>query len=105
VRIHLAGEHALEFDLLDVRGEPVEVGGNRLGGAVVLFGFGQVEKLSSAGQAIAERADPVDDLVERGAFLAELLRPLRVVPDVRVLELAGYLLETLAFCVVVKDTP
>jgi hypothetical protein len=70
VRVHLAGEHALEFDLLDVRGEPVEVGGNRLGGAVVLLRFGQVEQFAGAVQAIAERADPVDDLVKRGALLA-----------------------------------
>jgi len=86
-------------------GEPIEVDGNRFGGAVVLFGFGQIEKFVGAGQAVAERADAVDDLVERRALLAELLRPLRVVPDVRVLEFAGYFLETLAFCVVVKDTP
>ena len=88
-----------------MRGEPVEVGGNRLGGAVVLLGFGQVEQFAGAGQAVAERSDPVDDLVERGAFLAELLRLFRVVPDVWILELPGYLLETLALGVVVKDTP
>jgi hypothetical protein len=105
VRIHLAGEHALEFDLLDVRGESVEVGGNRLGGAVVLLGFGQVEQFAGPGQAVAERANAIDDPVERSAFLAELLRPLRVVPDVWVLELPGYFLETLALGVVVKDTP
>jgi hypothetical protein len=86
-------------------GEPVEIGGNRPGGAVVPFGFGQVEKFAGAAQAIAERTNPVDDLVERGALLAELLGPLRVVPDVRVLQLAGYFLETLALGVVVKDTP
>ena len=88
-----------------MRGESVEVGGNRLGGAVVLLGFGQVEQLAGAAQAVAERSDPVDDLVERGAFLAELLRLFRVVPDVWILELPGYLLETLALGVVVKDTP
>ena len=88
-----------------MRGEPVEIGRNRLGGAVVLLGFGQVEQFSSASQTVAERADAVDDLVERGALLAELLRPLRVVPDVWVLEFPGYFLETLALGVVVKDTP
>jgi hypothetical protein len=105
VRVHLAGEHALELDLLDVRRESVEVGGNRFGGAVVLLGFCQVEQFAGPGQAVAERANAVDDLVERGALLAELLGPLRVVPDVRVLQLAGYFLETLALGVVVKDTP
>jgi len=88
-----------------VRGEAVEVGGNRLGGAVVLLGFGQVEQFAGPGQAVAERANAVDDPVERSTLLAELLRPLRVIPDVRVLELPGYFLETLALRVVVKDTP
>jgi hypothetical protein len=105
VRVHLAGEHALELDLLDVRGESVEVGGNRLGGAVVLLGFSQVEQFAGPGQAVAERANTVDDPIERSALLAELLRPLRVVPNVWVLELPGYFLETLALGVVVKDTP
>ena len=88
-----------------MRGEPVEVGGNRLGGAVVLLGFGQFEQFAGAAQAIAERADAVDDPVERSAFLAELLRPLRIVPDVWILEFPGYFLETFTLGVVVKDTP
>ena len=88
-----------------MRGESVEIGGNRLGRAVVLLGFGQVEQFTGPGQAFAERADSVDDPVERSAFLAELLGPLRVVPDVGVLEFAGYFLEALALGVVVKDTP
>jgi hypothetical protein len=40
-----------------------------------------------------------------GALLAELLRAFRVVPDVRILELAAYFLEPVALGVVVKDTP
>jgi hypothetical protein len=32
------------------------------------------------------------DLLEFGAFLAQFLRALRVVPDARLLEFAGYLL-------------
>ena len=88
-----------------MRRESVEVGGNRFGGAVVLLGFGQVEQFAGPGQAVAERANAVDDPVERSAFLAELLGPLRVVPDVWVFELAGYFLEALALGVVVKDTP
>ena len=45
-----------------------------------------------------------DDLLEFGAFLAQFLRALRVVPDARLLEFAGYFLQTLIFIVVIKDT-
>jgi len=34
-----------------------------------------------------------------------LLRALRVVPDVRIFQLAAYFLEAFALAVVVKDTP
>jgi hypothetical protein len=45
-----------------------------------------------------------DDLLEFGALLAQFLRALRVVPDARLLEFAGYFLQTLIFIVVIKDT-
>jgi hypothetical protein len=45
-----------------------------------------------------------DDLLEFGALLAEFLRALRVIPDARLLEFAGYFLQTLIFIVVIKDT-
>ena len=105
VRIHLAGEHALEFELLDMLRQPFDVGGNRLGRAVVLFGLGQFEQFVGAVQALVERADAVDDLVERSALLAELLCAFRVVPDVRIFQFATDFLETFALGVVVKDTP
>jgi hypothetical protein len=105
MRIHLAGKHALEFELLDVRAEPVDIIRNSDGCAVVVLGLCQFEQFIGTGQTVAKRANAVDDPVERGAFLAQLLGPFRVVPDVRVLELAGYFLETLALGVVVKDTP
>jgi hypothetical protein len=44
------------------------------------------------------------DLLEFGAFLAQFLRALRVVPDARLLEFPGYFLQTLIFIVVIKDT-
>jgi hypothetical protein len=45
-----------------------------------------------------------DDLLEFGALLAQFLRALRIVPDARLLEFAGYFLQTLIFIVVIKDT-
>jgi hypothetical protein len=43
-------------------------------------------------------------LFKPGAFLAELLRPIRVVPDAGLFELASYFLQALVLVVVIKDT-
>jgi hypothetical protein len=48
--------------------------------------------------------EAVDDLLELGAFSAEILRALGIVPNAGLLELAGYFLEALVFVVVIKDT-
>jgi hypothetical protein len=105
VRVHLAREHALELELLDVPGQRVDVARDGGRSALVAFGLGQFEQFAGTGEVVAERTDAVDDAVERRALLAELLRALRVVPDVRVFQLAAYFLEPFAFAVVVKDTP
>jgi len=105
VRVHLAGEHALEFELFDVCGQAIDVARHRFGGAGVVLRLGEVQQLIGAVQPFAERANAIDDAVELSTLLAELLRALRVVPDVRVFELASYFLEPIALDVVVKDTP
>jgi hypothetical protein len=46
----------------------------------------------------------VDDFLELRAFLTELLRPLRILPDIGLLELAGDFLQALVLVVVIKDT-
>jgi hypothetical protein len=43
-------------------------------------------------------------LFQLGALPAELLSPIRVVPDPRLFELAGYFLQALVLIVVIKDT-
>jgi hypothetical protein len=45
-----------------------------------------------------------DHLLELGAFLAELLGTIRVVPDAGLFELANYFLQPLVLVVVIKDT-
>ncbi|GAB6424868.1 hypothetical protein bcgnr5379_62020 [Bacillus cereus] len=66
---------------------------------------GDAEQLQAAEQALGEGADAVDDLFQRGALAAEVLRPFGVVPDVGAFQLAVYFFQTLDFGVVVKDTP
>jgi hypothetical protein len=46
----------------------------------------------------------VDDFLELRALLAELLRPLRILPNVRLLELPDDFLQALVFMIVIKDT-
>jgi hypothetical protein len=45
-----------------------------------------------------------DHLFQFDAFPAELLSPIRVVPDPGLFELAGYFLQALVLVVVIKDT-
>ena len=52
---------------------------------------GQIEQLAGVAQAALEAVQAADDLLEFGAFLAEFLRALRVVPDARLLEFARLL--------------
>jgi hypothetical protein len=46
----------------------------------------------------------VDDFLELGALLAELLGSIRIVPNTGLLELAGDFLQALMLVVVIKDT-
>jgi hypothetical protein len=105
VRIHLAGEHALEFQGFDFARQRVHVGSNRPCGAFVVLGGGQLQQFVGAAEAVCQAADAGDDLVKLCAFLAELLGPLGVVPDIGVFQFAADFFETFALRLVVKDTP
>jgi len=89
VRIHLAREHALEFQRFDFAGKRIDVGGNGLRGAFVVFRSGELQQLFGPAQTFRQVADAVDNLVELRAFLAEQLRTLGLIPDVRVFQLAA----------------
>jgi hypothetical protein len=56
-----------------------------------LFG-GQVDQFGGIVQAALQMIQSDDDLLELGAFLAQLLRALRVVPDAGLLEFPCYFL-------------
>jgi hypothetical protein len=71
---------------------------------VVAFAPGEREQLRRVLQARVDPLHGVDGLLEGAAFLAELLRLLRVVPDLRVLEGAYDLDQARLLRVVVKDT-
>jgi hypothetical protein len=85
VRVHLAGEHALELQCLDATGVTLDVLDHRRGGVRVVLGLGQVEQLVRAAQTFQQLADAIDHLVQRGTLTAQALGEVRRVPDVRVL--------------------
>jgi hypothetical protein len=88
-----------------VPGIAIHVGHHRQRGVLVLLALGQLQQFCRLGQAIEHRGDAVDGLLEDGAFAAQALGPLGVVPDVGQFELAVYFFQTLLLGVVVKDTP
>jgi hypothetical protein len=104
-RIHLAGEHALELQLADLRLELGQVIGHRLRGVVVAVGDRHFQQVAGVIQPGGQRVDAVDDGVQAGAFAAQFLRARRVVPHGGNFQFAGYFFKAFAFRSVVKDTP
>jgi hypothetical protein len=82
VRIHLAGEHALEFQLLHALGVAFDVATIGLRRVLVVFHLDQFEQLVRALEAFGQFADAVDGLVEQRTLAAQGLRACGVVPDV-----------------------
>jgi hypothetical protein len=65
---------------------------------------GQLEQLGGVREAAADAAQRADDGFERLLFLAEVLRALRVVPQLGVFQLAVQRLEAALLRLEVKDT-
>jgi hypothetical protein len=105
MRVHLAGEHALEFLLADLRFEPAHVGDHRACSVLVTVGLGEFQQFARIGKAAADAVESVDNGVQARAFAAQFLRARRVVPDVGVFQLAVYFFEAFTLGRVVKDTP
>jgi hypothetical protein len=105
VRVHLAGEHALELQRLDLVRQLVDVGLDRADGALVVLGRRQFEQLARFRQRAVDPAEFGDNAVQVRALAPKLLRPLGIVPDPGVLEFPAYFLEALALGIEVKDTP
>jgi len=83
----------------------VQVGDHGQGGIFVLLAFRQFQQFAGLGQAIQDRGDAANGLFQVGAFTAQVLGVLGVVPDVWVFQFPGYFFQTLFLGVVVKDTP
>jgi hypothetical protein len=64
VRIHLAREHALEFERFDALRQLVHVFGYGARGAFVILRFGKLKQFVRPDEAFVQRANAVDDFVE-----------------------------------------
>ncbi|MNQ40255.1 hypothetical protein D3C85_539020 [compost metagenome] len=73
--------------------------------AFVIFLDGHVEQVAGIGQAAGQFVEGLDDLRQCSAFTAEILCVFRIVPDVRVFQLAIDFGQAVMLLIVVKDTP
>jgi hypothetical protein len=105
VRVHLAAEHALELEPAHLALEPLGIAADVARGALIALRLGQLQQLRRIGNALGGGIDLPDVGVQAGALLPQLLRPLRLRPYRRVLELPPYLLQALFLAVVLKETP
>jgi hypothetical protein len=105
VRVHLPGKHPRELKLLDA---PLDLGDVALDVAkarLIALRLDQVKELAAVAEPTGNDIELRDRPFQPRTLAAEFLGTLRRVPDLRVLELAVYLLESLALAVVLKGTP
>jgi hypothetical protein len=105
VRVHLATEHTLELEAADFGLEPLGVRLDVPGGRLIALALGQIQQLRRIVDTLGGAVDVGDLGTQARPLLAELLCPLRLRPDGRVLELPSYLLEALFLAIVLKETP
>ncbi len=105
MRVHLAGEHALE---LEARDRGLDLADVRLHGAhhaLVGVRLGEFEQLGGFVEPGLQLVEGADDRLELGALTAEFLGAVGLAPDGRILEFPQHLGQALAAALVVKGTP
>ncbi len=91
--------------MLNLPRQSFDIGIHGQRGALVFLGNGKIEQVAGLAETVGQAADAADDALERGAFLAQILGALRVVPDIGAFEFATDFLEPLGLGRVVKETP
>jgi hypothetical protein len=105
VRVHLAAEHALEFELADLGLHRGQIALDLAGGGFVVFGLGKLEEFDRVADRVGRAVDFAEFAGELGAFAAELLGLVGLLPDRRVFEFAADFLQPLFLQIVFKETP
>ncbi len=104
VGVHGAAEHAAEFHVFDQLLQGLGIGFDGDDGVLVLFLACHLEEVTRIGELAVDLDEGVDDRFQRFLFLAEVLGPLLVVPDVGVFQFGVDLFEFLRLHIEVKDT-
>src|SRR5438552_3785184 len=104
VRIERIGKHAAEFQRRHVLRQPFRFLADFLQGGIVRVSARELEELRGVREPAADAAEGADDRFERLLLLAEVLRALRVLPQLRVFELAVQRREAPGLRLEVKDT-
>src|SRR6266567_1040191 len=104
VGIHRIVEHPAEFHVVDDSLERCNVACQRFERRVVALASRELEQLDAVLEPHVQVRQRSDHAVELLLFLAELLRPRRLVPDLRILELPHHGLEARRLHIEVKDT-
>jgi len=104
-RIHFTREHAPEFQLADARFQPVHVVRDGSDGGIVTFVGGQLQQLTGVVEPVGNAIQAFHEVGKACPLAAQILRALRIVPDLRVFQFASYFFEAFALDRVVKDTP
>jgi hypothetical protein len=105
VQVHLAAEHALEFELAHLRLERAGVAFDVARRGFVVLALGQLEQLARVADGGVGAIELLELRAQARAFAPEFLRPVRCAPDLRVLQFARDFLEPLLLAVVLKETP
>jgi hypothetical protein len=105
VRIHLTGKHAAEFEFGQFLFQPVEVGDDGLGRVAVAFVLGDLQQVGGIVQAAVEALQGADGALQGDLFAAQVLRALRVFPELRVFQLAIDFDQPFRLAIEIKDTP
>jgi len=95
----------MEFQGADALFQRVDVMHDGRNRSVVAFGRGQFQQLAGVVEAVADAVQALDELGQACPLAAEILRALRIVPDIGTFQFPAYLFQALALGRVVKDTP
>jgi len=104
IGIHFTGEHAAKLKAGDDLLEPLKIADDFTDRGVVIFFDGHFEEFTGIGQAGRYLVETFDDLLKLRALLPKRLCTLRLVPDIRLFELALDLGQAFRLALVVKDT-
>ena len=102
VRVHGVGEHAAEFQRLELgfdTGKIVPYGQN---GIVVVFGAPHVEQFAAVGEGGEDAVDDQHDVFQYLFLTAEFLGALGVFPDGRIFDQAADFLQAILLAVIVE---